>query len=120
MKTLILNVDRDDDFGRKTKIKSPIIGLKDNIDAANELGQTDPEDSDLNAIFSAIATYRQLEKEGKAVEIATICGDISVGLKSDQILTEQLEKVIKETNAQNVILITDGAEHEYILPIIQS
>jgi len=43
-----------------------------------------------------------------------------VGLKSDQILTEQLEKVIKETGAQEVVLVTDGAEDEYILPMIQS
>jgi len=120
MKTLVLNVDRDDDFGRKAKVKSPIIKIKNNIDAANKLGQTDPEDSDVNAIFSAISTYKILTKEGKDVEIATICGHINVGLKSDQILTEQLEKVIKETGAQEVVLITDGAEDEYILPIIQS
>jgi len=120
MKTLILNVDRDDDFGRKAKVKSPIMGIKNNIDAANKLGQADPEDSDLNAIFSAISTYNSLEKEGKDAEIATICGHINVGIKSDQLLSEQLEKVIKETNAQDVILITDGAEDEYILPIIQS
>lgn len=120
MKTLVLNVDRDDDFGRKAKVKSPIIRIKNNIDAANKLGQADPEDSDVNAIFSAISTYKILAKEGKDVEIATICGHINVGLKSDQILTEQLEKVIKETGAQEVVLITDGAEDEYILPIIQS
>jgi len=120
MKTLVLNVDRDDDFGRKAKVKSPIIGVKDNIEAANKLGQADPEDSDLNAIFSAISTYNTLKNEGKKVEIATICGNISVGLKSDEILSEQIEKVIKETNADEVILITDGAEDEYILPLIQS
>jgi len=120
MNTLVLNVDRDDDFGRKTKVKSPIIGIDDNIDAANKLGQADPEDSDLNAIFSAISTYKTLVSQNKNAEIATICGDISVGIKSDEILSNQLEQVIKETNADNVILITDGAEDEYILPIIQS
>jgi putative membrane protein len=120
MKTLILNVDRDDDFRRKAKIKSPIIGVKDNIYAANKLGQADPEDSDLNAIFSAISTYQTYIKENKDVEIATICGNISVGLKSDEILAQQLEQVIEKTKADNVILITDGAEDEYILPIIQS
>lgn len=120
MKTLVLNVDRDDDFGRKGKIKSPIIGIKDNINAANQLGQADPEDSDLNAIFSAISTYNSLIKEGKNAEIATICGHMNVGLKSDEILTAQLEQVIKETGANEVIFITDGAEDEYILPIIQS
>ena len=120
MKTLVLNVDRDDDFGRKAKVTSPIIGLKDNIDAANKLGQSDPEDSDLNAIFSAIATYKQLKDEDKQVEIATICGHIHVGIKSDEILAEQLEKVIEKTGATEVILLSDGAEDEHILPIIQS
>lgn len=120
MKTLVLNVDRDDDFGRKANVKSPIVGIEANIDAATRLGQADPEDSDLNAIFSAISNYNQLSKDGKDVEIATICGHINVGVKSDQILTEQLEKVIKETNAHDVILVTDGVEDEYILPVIQS
>ncbi|MEM0493352.1 MAG: DUF373 family protein [Candidatus Thermoplasmatota archaeon] len=120
MTTLILNIDRDNDFGRKADVKSPIIGVKNNIDAANKLGFADPEDSDLNAVFLAIATYNSLKKEGGDVEIATICGDISVGVKSDQILSKQLEQVINETKAKDVIVISDGAEDEYILPLIQS
>jgi putative membrane protein len=119
-KTLILNIDRDDDFGRKAQVKSPIIGVQNNLDAANKLGLIDPEDSDLNAIFFAISIYESLKKEAKDVEIATLCGDINVGVKSDQKLSEQLDVVIKETNAENAILISDGAEDEYILPIIQS
>lgn len=120
MKTLVLNVDRDDDFGRKAKVKSPIIGVKNNIDAANKLGQADAEDSDLNSIYYAISIFNKFQEENKDVEIATICGSISVGLKSDEILSQQLEQVISVTNAENVILVSDGAEDEYILPIIQS
>jgi putative membrane protein len=119
-KTLILNIDRDDDFGRKAQVKSPIIGIQNNLDAANKLGVTDPEDSDLNAIFFAISIYESLKKEGKDVEITTLCGDINVGVKSDKKLSDQLDLVIKETNAEDAILISDGAEDEYILPIIQS
>jgi len=120
MKTLILNVDRDDDFGRKAKVKSPIIGLEKNLEAANKLGQSDPEDSDLNAIYYAISIFHKLVKENKDVEIATICGHINVGIKSDEILSKQLEEVIKKTGADDVILVSDGAEDEYILPIVQS
>ena len=120
MKTLILNIDRDDDFGRKADVKSPIIGIRDNISAANKLGQTDPEDSDLNAIFSAISIYNKFVKEKKDVEIVTLCGDINVGIKSDEKITDQLEKVISETKTDNVVLVTDGAEDEFVLPIIQS
>lgn len=120
MRTLVLNVDRDDDFGRKANVKSPIIGIRDNIDAANKIGQADPEDSDLNAIFSSISIYNSLIKEKKDAEIATICGHMNVGIKSDEIITQQLEEVLKTTKADNVILVTDGAEDEYVLPIIQS
>ncbi|MCK4416002.1 MAG: DUF373 family protein [Thermoplasmatales archaeon] len=120
MKILILNVDRDDDFGRKAKVKTPIIGIQDNLDAANKLGRADPEDSDLNAIFLAISAYDGLREEGKDVEVATLCGDISVGIKSDQKINDQLKTVIKKTGAEEAILISDGAEDEYILPIVQS
>ena len=117
---LVLNIDRDDDFGRKAKVKSPIIGVEDNLDAAIKLGRADPEDSDLNAIFLAISTYDKLKKEGRDVEIVTLCGNIRVGIKSDQILAEQLETVIKGTKTTEAILISDGAEDEYILPLIQT
>lgn len=120
MKSLVLNIDRDDDFGRKANVKSPITGLEANIEAANKLGEADPEDSDINAIFSAISTYKKLKDEGKDVEVATICGHIKVGLKSDEILSKQLETVLKETNVDEVIFISDGAEDEYVLPIIES
>lgn len=120
VKTLVLNIDRDDDFGRKAQVKSPVIGIQNNLDAANKLGIVDPEDSDLNAIFFAISLYESLKKEGKDIEIATICGDINVGVKSDQRLADQLEAVIKETNVEDAVLISDGAEDEYILPIIQT
>jgi len=120
MKTLVLNVDRDDDFGRKAKVISPIIGLEQNLEAAKKLGLVDPEDSDLNAIYYAISIFKKLKKEGRDVEVATICGNISVGIKSDGILSNQIEEVIKKTQANDVILISDGAEDEYVLPIIQS
>ena len=120
MKTLVLCIDRDNDLGRKTKIKSPVIGKENNLKAVNSFALADPEDSDVNAIFAAVSLYNRLAKEDKNVEVATICGDINVGVKSDQILTRQLEEVIKKTKVDEVILLSDGSEDEYILPIIQS
>jgi len=120
MTTLILNVDRDDDFGRKAHLKSPIIGIERNSEAAQRFGEADPEDSDLNAIYYSISLYKRLLAEQKDVEIATICGHINVGVRSDEILSKQLEEVIEKTKASDVIVVTDGAEDDYILPIIQS
>ena len=117
---LVLCVDRDDDLKRKTEIESPVIGKKNNLDAAIALGTADPEEADTNAIFGALNTYDELKEKGYDAEIATICGSKSVGFESDRALTKELEEVLKITKADEVFLVSDGAEDEYILPIITS
>ncbi len=116
MKTLVLCIDRDNDLGRKAGIKSPIIGREANLKAAQKLALADPEDSDVNCIFAAISTYDKLEN----AEIVTICGDINVGVVSDENIASQLDEVISKIKPDKIILISDGAEDEYILPIIES
>ena len=116
MKTLVLCIDRDNDLGRKTKYESPIIGRKANLAAAQALILADPEDSDANCLFAAIATYDRL----KDAEIAMICGDINVGIESDMKLASQLDEVLSELSPESAIVVTDGAEDEYIIPIIES
>ena len=120
MRTLILCVDRDDDFGVKAGITSPIIGRKDNLRAAISLGLKDPEDSDTNSLFAAIQLYDQYKDMDQDVEIATLCGNKSVGTKSDRIIAIQLETVLELTKPDHVLMVSDGAEDEFILPIISS
>ncbi len=120
MKTLVLCVDRDDDIGVKTGIKGPLIGREDNLAAAIKLGLADPEDSDVNALLSAISLYDQLAKEGADPEIATICGDVRVGSASDLVLTQQLDRVLEEVRPDRVFLVSDGAEDEAFAPILSS
>ncbi len=120
-RTLVIAVDRDDDFGVKGKVETPVIGMENCIAAATALGIADPEDSDLNALYAGISTCSELRKEdGIQAEIALICGDEKVGYKSDLELVAELERVLDETKPDNVILIGDGAEDEYIYPIISS
>ena len=120
MKTLVLCVDRDDDIGVKTGIKGPLIGREDNVSTALKLGLVDPEDSDVNAMLSAVSMFDNLVKEGMDVEIATICGDVRVGTASDIILTQQLDRVLEEVRPDRVFLVSDGAEDEAFAPILSS
>ncbi|MEM3965568.1 MAG: DUF373 family protein [Thermoplasmata archaeon] len=96
MVTLIISVDRDNDVGRKTDENGPIIGRENNLRVANKLILADPEDSDANAIFGAVSIYDSLKKEGKDVEVITLTGDISVGIKSDQKIRDELLKIKDE------------------------
>ncbi|MFP4116121.1 MAG: DUF373 family protein [Candidatus Aenigmatarchaeota archaeon] len=115
-KLLVLCVDRDDDVGRKTDMEGPVVGREKNLELAESLALSDPEDSDPNAIFESIKIYDSKEN----AEIATITGDSHVGVESDERLAEQLEKVLEETGTDKVILVVDGTEDEQILPIVQS
>lgn len=117
---LVLCIDRDNDLGSKAHLQCPIIGREANVNAALQLGLIDPEDSDVNAIFEGIRVYDDLKAEGNEAEIASIAGSEDVGLKSDQILAKQLDHVLSKVNATSVIIVSDGAEDEYILPIVQS
>jgi putative membrane protein len=120
MSVLVLCIDRDNDIGRKGKVESPVIGRDANIDAAIKLATADPEDSDTNTIFGGIKVFDELAAAGQNVEIASIAGDMKVGLASDEKIATQLEDLISRFKPDGVIVVSDGAEDEAILPIIQS
>ena len=119
-KTLVLSVDRDNDFGVKAGVVTPVIGIDHCMKAATALAVADPEDSDVNGLFAAIRMYKDLKADGRNVEIALICGDKNVGHKSDSIIIDQLEEVLEKVVPQRVMLVGDGAEDEFINPIVSS
>ncbi|MDO9326219.1 MAG: DUF373 family protein [Methanoregula sp.] len=119
-RTLVLSVDRDDDIGWKGKIDSPVIGRAATVKAANTLALADPEDSDVNAIFMAVKIYDELTAKGEDTAIAVIAGNHLHMIEGDRRIAVSLEQVVQETQATNCILVSDGAEDEYVVPIIQS
>ncbi|HNX39640.1 MAG TPA: DUF373 family protein [Methanothrix sp.] len=120
MDILVLCIDRDNDLGRKGGVVSPVVGRQANLDAALRLGMADPEDSDVNTIFGGIKLLDELVRSGKTAEIASIAGDLKVGLVSDGKLAAQLEGLLAEIRPGGVVVVSDGAEDEAILPIIHS
>lgn len=120
MSTIIICIDRDDDIGVKAGIKSPIIGREANLNAAIELALLDPEESDINTIFGGLQIYDELKSKGEEVEIVSITGHPSVGVKSDRIIAEQLDQVLKQYNFEKTIVVSDGVEDELVLPLIES
>jgi len=115
---LVLVVDRDDDFGEKGGVSTPVIGIEGAITAAIDLGIADPEDSDVNGLLAGINLYKEMKEEGRDVEIALICGDKKVGHRSDEALQKELQIVIDEVHPDGAALVSDGAEDEYVYPII--
>lgn len=120
---LVICVDRDNDVGRKTGVKTPIIGKKENIDAALKLILADPEEADANAMFEAVRICDSLEKGGTndvSCQVATITGSELGGIAADRKLISELNEALKEFKPTSLILVTDGFSDEDIMPLIQS
>ncbi len=118
--TLVLSVDRDDDYGSKGKVATPVFGFEDCAQAVIGLGCDDPEDSDINALLGAMKIYKQIIREGGTAHIALICGNKDVGYTSDAALGKELDAILEKCDPENIVLVSDGAEDEYIYPIIAS
>jgi putative membrane protein len=120
---LILCVDRDDDLGMKAEVNTPILGRKDNVNAATSLALRDPEEADANAMFEAVRIYDNLKKGTKGEEeheVATIAGSDLGGVEADRQLVTELTEVLKAFPATDVILVTDGYTDEMVLPLVES
>ncbi len=120
---LVLCVDRDDDLGMKAGINTPILGRKENVNAAASLALRDPEEADANAMFEAVRIYDNLKKSSKGqeeYEVATIAGSDLEGVEADRQLVSELTEILNEFPATDVILVTDGYTDEMVLPLIES
>ncbi|MBU1120754.1 MAG: DUF373 family protein [archaeon] len=119
-KVMVLCIDRDNDIGRKTGIEGPITGRKNNLETATKLALADPGESDANCIFGAVKMFDEVKAFYPKTEIATLTGKGKKGFESDKKINEQLDEVMSKFNADAFVLVTDGAEDDQVIPIIQS
>ncbi len=117
---LVVCIDRDDDLGRKAGVSGPVVGRPAVLDAATRLGTADPEDSDTNAIFAAVSLLDELRGAGEECEVCILTGSPKVGVLSDRRVADQFDHVLEEVRATSAYLVSDGAEDEFLFPILAS
>lgn len=78
-----------------------------------------PEDSDTNVFFTTLSLAEKLSKEGYDVEVAVVSGDPVDPIKADLKVREQVDALVKSLGIDGIILVSDGAEDEKVIPIIQ-
>lgn len=117
---LVVCVDRDDDLGRKAGVDGPVVGRANVLDAAMKLGTADPEDADTNAMFAALHLLDQIRATGEEAEVVILTGSPKVGVLSDRKVADQFDRVLRDHPASSAHLVSDGAEDEYLFPILAS
>jgi len=117
---LVVCIDRDDDLGRKAQVAGPVVGRSDAVDAAVKLATADPEDSDTNAMFAAVSLLDELRGAGEEAEVCILTGSPKVGILSDRRVADQFDHVLATVHATSAYLVSDGAEDEFLFPILAS
>ncbi len=117
---LVVCIDRDDDLGRKAGVTGPVVGRSAVLDAAVRLGTVDPEDSDLNAMLAAVNLLDELRGAGEEWEVCVLTGSPKVGVLSDRRVADQFDQVLARVRATSAYLVSDGAEDEFLFPILAS
>jgi len=119
-KLLVICVDRDNDVGEKTGIKTPVVGRNSCIEAAQRLALEDPEDADSNSIFYAVKTYEDLVSKGYNAEIITVAGVENRGVQADEKIITEIRQVLEKFSANGAVIVSDGEDDESVIPIIQN
>ncbi len=117
---LVVCIDRDDDLGRKAGVPGPVVGRTAVLDAAMRLGTVDPEDSDTNAMLAAVNLLDELRGAGEEWEVCVLTGSPKVGVASDRRVSDQFDQVLARVRASSCYLVSDGAEDEFLFPILAS
>jgi putative membrane protein len=119
-RVLVLSVDRDGDLERKARIQSPVAGREAVMSAATSLAVADPEEADANALFAAVKEYDKLRSAGVACEVAAVCGLEESGFQADRKIRKEVESLLSRQRYSGIVLISDGAEDELVVPILQT
>ncbi len=117
-KLLVVVVDRDDDLGR-VGIRTPILGRDAVLDAAIRFALARPEDSDANVLFAGLRVLDELREKGYDANIVVVSGHPYDSVEADMRIRDQVRWASEIVGSREAILVSDGAEDELVLPVLQ-
>ncbi|MCU4975153.1 DUF373 family protein [Halobacteria archaeon AArc-m2/3/4] len=120
MTTLVVCLDRTDDVGRKTGLRSPIVGWEAVRALVTDVGLADPEDSGVNSLLEALRVAQSLRDDDEEVVVAVVSGDRESMVSADRAVARQLDDLIAKYDPESAVVVIDSAEDERLVPIVES
>jgi putative membrane protein len=118
--TLVLCVDRANDIGRKTGLSTPVAGWEAVRSLVTEVGLVDPEDSSVNCLLEALRITRELRDGRDEAVVAVVSGVGETVVGADRSVAAQLDDLVAEYDPDSAIVVTDSAEDERLVPVVES
>ena len=118
--TLVVCLDRTDDVGRKTGLHSPVVGWEAVRALVTDVGLADPEDSSVNTLLESLRVAQNLRDENEEVIVAVVSGEHESMVSADRAVAAQLDDLIADYDPDSAVVVTDSAEDERLIPIVES
>ena len=120
MTTLVLCVDRADDVGRTVGVSMPVDGWDAMQALVTEVGLADPEDSTVNCLLEALRVTRDLREDGEEAVVAVVSGSGDSTVGADRSVAAQIDELLDRHDPDSAIIVTDSADDERLIPIVES
>ncbi|MFC7173449.1 DUF373 family protein [Haloplanus litoreus] len=120
MPTLVLCVDRADDIGRTVGVSMPVDGWDAVGSLVTEVGLADPEDSTVNCLLEALRVTRDLRSEEEEAIVAVVSGAGDSAVAADRSVAAQIDDLLERYDPESAIIVTDSADDERLIPIVES
>jgi putative membrane protein len=113
--TLVVCVDRGGDLADG----EPVVG-RDAIERlVMEVGMTDPETSRVNSFLETLRVADDIEADGEEAIVAVVSGG-GDGVDADRAVARQTDELVDEYAPDSAVVVTDSAEDERLVPIVES
>jgi putative membrane protein len=118
--TLVLCVDRAGDIGRTVGVSMPVDGWDAVRSLVTEVGLADPEDSTVNCLLEALRVTRDLRSDDEDAVVAVVSGSGDSAVGADRSVAAQIDDLLDRHAPDSAIIVTDSAEDERLVPIVES
>jgi putative membrane protein len=98
----------------------PVDGWEAVRSLVTEVGLADPEDSTVNCLLEALRVTRDLQADGESAVVAVVSGTGDSAVAADRSVAGQIDDLLERYDPSSAIVVTDSAEDERLVPIVES
>nr|WP_303648732.1 DUF373 family protein [Haloarchaeobius litoreus] len=117
---MVVCVDRTDDIGRKTGLKTPVVGWEAVRSLVTDVGLADPEDSSVNTLLETLRVARDLRDADEETVVAVVSGASESVVGADRAVGQQLDGLLETHDIESAVVVIDSAEDERLVPVVES
>lgn len=112
-------LDRSGRITEAAGVAPPVVGWEAVRSLVIDVGLADPEDSRVNCLLETLRVARELRDGDESVTVAVVTGE-SDSVGAGRSIAAQIEALRSDHALDSAVIVTDSADDERFVPVIES